>query len=131
MQSELIWVNKYNQKVNFEAVRKQPSVDGVTYPNGLTIDQLLELGYRELEILEKPDDFSDETHYRTEQDDFPYVIYTKKSDEQLEELRKSKIKQQIASIEAGQARAVREAALGSPQHLIEIEAKIQELRSQL
>jgi replication fork clamp-binding protein CrfC len=90
-----------------------------------------------LELLEEipdpvaPEDFSDETYYRTEQDDAPYVVYTKKSDEQLEELRKSKIKQEIAAIEAGQARAVREAALGSPQHLIEIEAKIQALRSQL
>lgn len=33
-----------------------------------------------------PADYSDETYYRTEQEDAPYVIYTKKSDEQLERL---------------------------------------------
>lgn len=33
-----------------------------------------------------PADYSDETYYRTEQEDAPYVIYTKKSAEQLERL---------------------------------------------
>jgi hypothetical protein len=40
-----------------------------------------------------PADYSDETYYRTEQDDAPYVIFTKKSDEQLLALRVSKLKQ--------------------------------------
>ncbi len=40
-----------------------------------------------------PADYSDETYYRTEQDDAPYVIYTKKSDEQLLAIRISKLKQ--------------------------------------
>jgi hypothetical protein len=37
-----------------------------------------------------PADYSDETYYRTEQDDAPYVIYTKKSDEQLAQIADSK-----------------------------------------
>ena len=37
----------------------------------------------------------------------------------------------IACIEAGQARAVREAALGSPGHLAQIESQIQALRANL
>jgi hypothetical protein len=37
-----------------------------------------------------PEDYSDETYYRTEQDDAPYVVYTKKSDEQLQQLADSK-----------------------------------------
>lgn len=41
------------------------------------------------------------------------------------------IKAQIAAIEAGQARAVREAALGDPTYLQQIEAQIQALREQL
>ena len=40
-----------------------------------------------------PADYSDETYYRTEQDDVPYVVFTKKSDEQLLALRVSKLKQ--------------------------------------
>ena len=37
-----------------------------------------------------PADYSDETYYRTEQDDAPYVVYTKKSPEQLERLQDDK-----------------------------------------
>ena len=37
-----------------------------------------------------PEDYSDETYYRTEQDAAPYVIYTKKSPEQLERLQDDK-----------------------------------------
>ena len=33
-----------------------------------------------------PEDYSDEFYYRTEQDDAPYVIYTRKSDEAIAEL---------------------------------------------
>jgi len=40
-----------------------------------------------------PADYSDETYYRTEQDDAPYAVFTKKSDEQLLALRVSKLKQ--------------------------------------
>jgi hypothetical protein len=41
-----------------------------------------------------PDGYSDETYYRTEQDDAPYVIYTKKSDEQLAAIWWEKVKVQ-------------------------------------
>ena len=74
---------------------------------------------------------NDETQYTTEIDDSPYVIITDKSPEQLDQLHNSKIKQQIAAIEAGQARAVREAALGDPAYLTQLEAQIQTLRVQL
>lgn len=74
---------------------------------------------------------SDETHYNQEIDEAPYLIVTPKSPEQLAQLANGKIKAQIAAIEANQARAVREAALGSSVHLQEIETKIQELRGQL
>ena len=87
--------------------------------------------YTEIPDPTPPEDYSDETYYRTEQDDAPYVIYTKKSVEQLDALHNSKIKQQIASIEAGQARAVREAALGNTQHLQDIETAVVLLRGQL
>lgn len=41
-----------------------------------------------------PDDYSDETYYRTEQDDAPYVVYTKKPDEQILAVWRNKVKQQ-------------------------------------
>jgi hypothetical protein len=57
-----------------------------------------------------PDDYSDETYYRTEQDAAPYVVFTKKSDEQLAELAKSKARSAIESKEreALMPRATRE-----------------------
>jgi len=41
-----------------------------------------------------PEDYSEETYYRTEQDDAPYVVYTKKSDEQLAAIWWEKVKVQ-------------------------------------
>ena len=57
-----------------------------------------------------PEDYSDETYYRTEQDTDPYVIYTKKSDEQLAQLAKSKAFNKIDNLERTSMvpRAVRE-----------------------
>lgn len=40
-----------------------------------------------------PADYSEDTYYRTEQDDAPYVVYTKKSPEQLAAIRWQKLKQ--------------------------------------
>ena len=99
--------------------------EGTTYP------RMPANLYTEIPDPTPPEDYTDETYYRTEQDEAPYVIYTKKSADQLNQLHNGKIKAQIASIEAGQARAVREAALGSTTYLTQIEAQIQALRVQL
>ena len=41
-----------------------------------------------------PEDYSEETYFRTEQDDAPYVVYTRKSDEYLlERAKERKLKQ--------------------------------------
>jgi len=48
--------------------------------------------YEEIADPVPPEDYSDETYYSTEQDDAPYVIYTKKSEEQIASLRWTKIK---------------------------------------
>ena len=98
---------------------------GTTYP------RMPENLYTEIPDPTPPEDYTDETYYRTEQDEAPYVIFTRKSTEQLDALFNSKIKQQIVSIEAGQARAVREAALGNTQHLQDIETAVVLLRGQL
>ena len=99
--------------------------EGTTYPR-MPSDL-----YTEIPDPTPPEDYTDETYYRTEQDEAPYVIFTRKSTEQLDALFNSKIKQQIVSIEAGQARAVREAALGNTQHLQDIETAVVLLRGQL
>ena len=99
--------------------------EGTTYP------RMPENLYTEIPDPTPPEDYTDETYYRTEQDEAPYVIFTRKSTEQLDALFNSKIKQQIVSIEAGQARAVREAALGNTTYLTQIEAEIAALRVQL
>ena len=99
--------------------------EGTTYPR-MPSDL-----YTEIPDPTPPEDYTDETYYRTEQDEAPYVIFTRKSTEQLDALFNSKIKQQIVSIEAGQARAVREAALGNTQHLQDVETAVVLLRGQL
>ena len=48
--------------------------------------------YEEVADPAPPADFSDDTYYRTEQEDAPYVVYTKKSDEQIQAARWTKIK---------------------------------------
>ena len=50
--------------------------------------------YEEIHDPVPPADYSDETYYRTEQDDAPYVIFTKKSDEQIAAVWWEKVKQQ-------------------------------------
>jgi hypothetical protein len=59
--------------------------DGVTYP------RLPEDLYEEIAEPAAPADFSDELYYRTEQDDAPYVIYTRKSDEQIRQAQLAKM----------------------------------------
>jgi hypothetical protein len=57
------------------------------------------VGVVEIADPPRPDDYSEETYYRTEQEDYPYVIYTRKSDEQIEEIRRNKIFTEISAIE--------------------------------
>lgn len=49
-----------------------------------------------------PEDYSEDLYYRTEQDEAPYVVYTRKSDEQIAEVMLQKAKQlraqEVASI---------------------------------
>lgn len=80
-----------------------------------------------------PADYSEDTYYRTEQDDAPYIVYTLKSPEQLKKLRNQKRKERIVRIENGQSlRAIREALLtGDKTKLQDIEARIVAIRGEL
>lgn len=42
--------------------------------------------YEEIADTAPPADYSDDFYYRTEQDDAPYVVYTRKSDEQIQQV---------------------------------------------
>lgn len=57
--------------------------DGVTYPHFLDAGLREQLGILEVQEPTPPEDYSDKLYYRTEQDEAPYVLYTRKSDEQL------------------------------------------------
>lgn len=82
-----------------------------------------------------PEDYSDDTYFRTEDwnaTQRPYIIYTRKSDEQINEITNNKIKAQISALEAGQHRAIREAVLaGDKTRLAALDAQIADLRSKL
>lgn len=60
-------------------------IDGVTYPSFTDPVLREKLGITEIPDPVPPEDYSDETYYRTEQDDYPYIVYTRKSDEQIAE----------------------------------------------
>lgn len=86
------------------------TADGTRYGN-LTDPAVRELvGVVEIPDPVPPEDYSDETYYRTEQDDAPYVVFTRKSDEQVAQARAAKIQAQIDSMERESlvARPVRE-----------------------
>ena len=82
-----------------------------------------------------PEDYSEDTYFRTEDWNAaqrPYIIYTRKSDEQINEANNVKVKAQIAALEDQQGRAIREAVLtGDKTRLAELDTQIAALRSQL
>lgn len=84
-------------------------------------------------VTEIPDPvrMPDETHYNQEINGTPYLISVPKPQRMLDEQHNGKVKAQIAVIEAGQARAVREAALGVTTHLLAIEEEVAALRATL
>ena len=48
--------------------------------------------YEEIAEPAVPEDYSPDTYYRTEQDEAPYVVYTRKSDEQIAEVQTQRAK---------------------------------------
>ncbi len=106
------------------------TIDDVQYPMQFFAreDNRLSVG-----VIEIPDPVrgNDEIEYTQEINEAPYIVITPKSQEQLDMQHNAKVKQQIAVIEAGQARAVREAALGNTGFLHQIDAGICILRASL
>ena len=76
--------------------------EGTRYAN-LTDPAVREsVGVVEVSDPVAPEDYSEQTYYRTEQDDAPYVIYTRKSDEQIRQA-------QLAAMPALTPRQIRQA----------------------
>ena len=84
-----------NKRFNIYA---SATIAGVTYPNFTSPELRTQLGITEIPDPTPPADYTEETYFRTEQDDAPYVVYTKKSQEQLDELAAQKEAQRIASL---------------------------------
>jgi len=79
-----------------------------------------------------PEDFSDDTYFKTEQAEAPYVIYTKRPQEQIDAAEDSRLVQRMAALESNSMRAVREAVLtGDNIRLQAIEDKIVALRQKM
>lgn len=68
----------------------QATIDGVTYPNFIDPDLREKLGIEAFQEPVAPEDYSDELYIRTEQDEAPYVIYERKSDEMIAQAQQSK-----------------------------------------
>jgi len=71
------------KRINIHAPFTTP--EGVTYGNLTDPVVRNQLGVVEISEPATPEDYSESTYYRTEQDEAPYVIYTRKSDEQIAE----------------------------------------------
>lgn len=74
----------------------QKELDGITYANFLDESLRNRLGIVAVDEPNPPIDFDYDLYYRTEQDDAPYVIYTRKSDEQIAAVALAKAKQERA-----------------------------------
>lgn len=74
----------------------QKEIDGITYANFLDESLRNRLGIVAVDEPNHPIDFDYDLYYRTEQDDAPYVIYTRKSDEQIAAVALAKAKQERA-----------------------------------
>ena len=95
------------------------------------------VGVIEIERDAPPDEYNDHPDWYDIQEDWnatqrPYIIYTRKSDEQINEVANNKVKAQIVALEDQQGRAIREAVLtGDKTRLAELDTQIAALRSQL
>lgn len=78
---------------NMGGVAPKITPEGVTYGNLTDPVVRDQLGVIEITEPTPPEDYSESTYYRTEQDEAPYVVYTRKSDEQIAEAALAKAKQ--------------------------------------
>ena len=91
MQIESVLLSPQGKAVNYQAVKNQLDADGnYPPPDGLSLKQLIAIGYRVELVATQPDDYSPELYFRTEQGDAPFICYTKKPAEMLAQAEASK-----------------------------------------
>lgn len=90
--------------------------DGTRYGNLTSWAVREQIGVVEIPDPQPPEDYSEETYYRTEQDDAPYVVFTRKSDEQIAAQQKAKAAAELRALELEtlMPRALREFMLEQP-----------------
>lgn len=88
-----------SKRINIYAPFTTP--EGVTYGNLTDPVVRNQLGVVEISEPAPPEDYSESAYYRTEQDEAPYVVYTRKSDEQIAAVALAKAKQERAQAVAG------------------------------
>lgn len=103
-----MFIDSNGKRINVHA--PYTTQQGVTYGNLLNPEVRAAVGISEIQEPQPPEDYSEDTHYRTEQQEAPYVIYTRKSEEQIKQLRNARIQAQIDALEGGNplARPTRE-----------------------
>lgn len=127
----------YHQASNQHIREGNPfAIDGVQYPsnwlNLSTPEQKTALGLVEVTTVGTRED--DRYFYVSEElsGAVRRIVNIRKSDEQLEQIRVSEVKQAIAQLEAGQSRSIREATLtGDKKRLQELDDAIAALRATL
>lgn len=97
--------------VNIDARFTTP--EGTTYGNLRNPEDRVTVGVVEIDEDPMPEDFSDETHFRTEDWEAtqrPYICYPRKPDEMIAATQRAKVQAQIDALEGSNpmARATRE-----------------------
>lgn len=77
-----MFIDKNEKRINIHAPHTDE--DGVRHPNMLDPAVRERLGIVEIADPVAPDDYSDDLYYRTEQDDAPYVVFTRKPQEMID-----------------------------------------------
>lgn len=85
-----MFIDKNAKRINPAAVIKH---DGNTYNGNVLMfpEVVAALGITEIADPQPPHDYSDETYFRTEQDEAPYIIYTHKPQEMIDRQNQIKI----------------------------------------
>ena len=93
-----MYIDKTGKRIN---PYSNIEVEGVTYYGNILQfpDILSTLGIHEIEEPVVPDEYDQEFWYKQEVDESPYVIYTKKSDDQIEEIKRNRLQLQIDALE--------------------------------
>jgi hypothetical protein len=87
MQEEKVWIDKSGMRNNpYRSIK----VLDVNFEAGQILDPAFkeyydEIGFQEISIYVKPDNYSDIFYYRNERDTYPYIEYTAKPLEQIKQ----------------------------------------------